>query len=75
MHLPEFYLKLAEILDIETVKPEDALTNFDAWDSLSMLSVLALADTKYGVTIRPEDLRAAVTAADLARLVEGRQVT
>lgn len=69
----EFYQKLAEILDIEEVKPESVLSEFDQWDSLAVLSVLAMTDARYGVTIRPHEIRSVVTAADLANLVEEKQ--
>ena len=69
MDKSEFYQRLAEILDIEEVRAEDVLKDFNEWDSLSVLSVLAMADSKYGVTIRPEEIRSVVTAADLAELV------
>lgn len=66
----QFYARLADALDVETMAPETVLRDLDEWDSLAVLSVLALADASYGVTIAPEDLRAATTAADLASLVE-----
>jgi acyl carrier protein len=69
----EFYQKLAEILDIEEVKPENILKDFDGWDSLAVLSVLAMADSKYGVSIKAEEIRSVVTAADLAGLFEAKQ--
>ncbi|MGO8929597.1 MAG: acyl carrier protein [Limisphaerales bacterium] len=73
MDKPEFYQKLAEILDVEEVKPEDALKSFDVWDSLAILSVLAMADAKYGVSIKAEEIRSVVSAEDLASLVEAKQ--
>ena len=69
----EFYQRLAEILDVEEVKPENVLRDFEQWDSLAILSVLAMADSKYGVTIRAEEIRQVATAADLATLVETKQ--
>ncbi len=73
MNRPEFYQRLAEILDVEEVKADDTLKDFDEWDSLSVLSVLAMADSQYGVAIRAEQIRSVVTAADLANLVEAKQ--
>jgi len=73
MDKPEFYQRLAEILDIEEVKPENVLKDFDVWDSLAILSVLAMADAKYGVSIKAEEIRSVVTAEDLARLVEAKR--
>lgn len=73
MDKPEFYQQLAAILDIEDVKPENVLKEFEQWDSLAILSVLALADSKYGVTIRADEIRQVVTAADLAALIEAKR--
>jgi acyl carrier protein len=73
MNTLEFCQRLAEILDIEEVKPENTLKDFQQWDSLAVLSVLAMADSKYGVTIRADEIRSVVTAADLASLVDAKQ--
>ena len=73
MDKTEFYNRLAEILDVEAVKPEDKLKDFEGWDSLAVLSVLAMADSKYGASIKAEEIRAVVTAADLGNLVESKR--
>ncbi|GHN00235.1 acyl carrier protein [Cytophagales bacterium WSM2-2] len=39
--------------------------NLDEWDSLIALSVIALADEQYGVTLTGDDIRNAVTVSDL----------
>lgn len=69
----QFYDQLAKILNIEEVKPENVLKDFEAWDSLAVLSVLAMADSKYGAAIKAEEIRSVVTAADLADLVAAKQ--
>ena len=73
MDKPEFYQRLAAILDIEEVKAEDVLKDYEQWDSLAILSVLAMADSKYGVTIKAEEIRSAVTVENLATLVEAKK--
>ena len=73
MDKPEFYQRLAEILDVEEVKPENAMKDFDGWDSLAILSVLAMADAKYGVSIQATEIRSVVTVEDLARLIEAKK--
>ena len=73
MDKAELYKKLAAILDIEEVKPENVLKDFETWDSLAILSVLAMADSKYGVSIKAEEIRSVVTALDLANLMEAKQ--
>ena len=64
--MESIYIKLAEILDVEAVHPEDVLREFADWDSLTVLAILAMADSKYGVTIRAEDMAGMVKASDLA---------
>jgi acyl carrier protein len=66
----KFYEQLAQILDIEEVQPENVLKGFETWDSLAILSVLAMADSTYGASIKAEEIRSVVTAAELANLVE-----
>ena len=73
MDKTEFYQRLAEILDVEEVKPENVLKDFDGWDSLAILSTLAMADAKYGVSIKADEIRSVVSVEDLARLVEGKR--
>ncbi len=68
-HLDQFYENLAEILDVESVGPDDVLRDFDAWDSLTALSVIAMCDSKYGVTLGSEDLASAKTAGELQAIV------
>jgi acyl carrier protein len=69
----EFFERLAAILDIEEVKPDNVLKDYEQWDSLAILSVLAMADSKYGITIRAEEIRGTVTVADLADLIEAKR--
>ena len=69
----KFYEQLAKILDIEEVKAGVILKDFEAWDSLAVLSVLAMADSTYGASIKADEIRSVVTAADLANLVEAKK--
>jgi acyl carrier protein len=69
----KFYEQLAKILDTEEVKPEDVLKDFEAWDSLAILSVLAMADSTYGASIKAEEIRSVKIAEELANLVEAKK--
>ncbi len=69
----QFYEQLAQILDAEEVKPENVLKDFETWDSLAILSVMAMADSKYSVVIKADEIRSVTTAADLVNLVEAKQ--
>ena len=69
----EFCGKMAEILDEAEVKETDVLADFAAWDSLSVLSTLAMLDSKYGVNVTASDLKGVRTIAELWNLSQSRQ--
>jgi acyl carrier protein len=68
----DIYTKLAEILEAETVTANDVLADFEYWDSLTVLSILAMLDSAYGVNLTAADIRKMKTAGELAAAVEGR---
>ena len=68
------YAKLAEILEvgIEEVSADTVLRDFELWDSLTVLSILAMLDQDYHVNILATDLVPVITVGDLAALVQSR---
>jgi acyl carrier protein len=69
----EFLEKIAKILEVEKVNDSDDLRTFPQWDSLAVLSVIAMLDADYGVNLRAADLQAADSAAALWKLVQGKK--
>ena len=67
------YATLAEILEVDQVGANDPLRDFDNWDSLTILSIVATLDADYGVTLTSADIRSVTTAGQLASLVEERR--
>ena len=67
-----FYEKMAEILEVDDVKPSDEVAAFDNWDSLGVLSILALADSEYGVTVSGEEIAKMKVVGELEKLIEQR---
>ena len=63
---------LASILEADLVCPEDRLVDLPNWDSLSALSILAMTNVKYGVTLTAEDLGNLSTTGELERFVIAR---
>ena len=51
----EFLKKLAETLEMPVVAEGDELKAFPQWDSLAVLSVIAMLDASYGVNLRAAD--------------------
>ncbi|HSU52588.1 MAG TPA: acyl carrier protein [Candidatus Dormibacteraeota bacterium] len=69
----EFLKKLAEVLEVPELKESDELKAFPQWDSLAVLSVIAMLDSNYGVNLRAADLGAVTSAADLWNLVQSKK--
>lgn len=57
-------------LDAGTIRIEDELDNFDEWDSVTALSILAMMGEKFNKTISGEDLKKAKTVSDILAMME-----
>ncbi len=73
--MDEFLKQVALILEVDEVKETDELKGFPQWDSLSVLSVIAMLDANYGVNLRAADFGPIKTAGDLWKLVQSRQAS
>jgi acyl carrier protein len=69
----EFLAKIAGILEVEAVKESDDLKAFPQWDSLAVLSVIAMLDSTYGLNLHAADFEPIRTAGDLWNLVQSRK--
>ena len=65
MDKAQFLDELANILDDDTVEETANLRDYESWDSLSVLSIVALADSKFGFTLTFPDVKTLTTVADL----------
>ena len=65
-----FYTELAEIMEVDEVRPESVLSEFIEWDSLTVLSVIAMVHKQYALRLHAADLKAVTTAQDLFGLIE-----
>lgn len=68
-----FYDNMAEILEVDEVKPNDILQDFENWDSLTILSVLAMLDANFGVNMTAKNLQKIETVGELATFVDSRR--
>ena len=55
--MEELLEKLAEILEVETVDPTKKFTDYDVFDSLAVLTILAMLDSDYNKTMKASDIR------------------
>jgi len=65
--------QIAEILEEDQINLNDKLVDFDAWDSLTQLSIIALADDEYGITISAMEIREAETVEGIIQLFEKKK--
>ena len=63
---------LAEAMDIDSndLHENDNLKKNDAWDSLSMLSFMAIVASKCDKKIKPQEVQSIVTVQDALNLME-----
>jgi acyl carrier protein len=68
----KFYEGLAEILEVDTaaITPDFVLTSGDAdWDSLAIVSTIALVDDSFNVMLDGKALAACEKVADIEGLI------
>ncbi len=64
---------MAELLEVDSVSAQDEITSFEAWDSLTSLSIIAMTDDEYSVTISAQDILNAKTIEGLYQLIQSRK--
>ncbi len=64
---------MLEIFELETIDSEVVLRDLELWDSLSVISLLAVLDETYGINIEATELVDVVTVADLFLFTEQRR--
>jgi len=58
-------------LDANSLKHDTELATLPQWDSLAVVSFLAMADSNYGVSVAPARVRQCKNVGDLAALLVG----
>jgi acyl carrier protein len=64
--------QIAELLEEDTAKMSDELKSFEAWDSLTILSIIAFADENYKVTLNAKEINEAKTVGGLKELIASK---
>lgn len=64
--------QIAELLEEDAVKVSDELKSFEAWDSLTILSIIAFADENYKVTLNAKEINEAKTVGGLKELIDSK---
>lgn len=71
----EFYAALDEMLELDpgTITGGERLEDVEAWDSLAVISFIALVDDKFGILVETEKLAAAESVATLYALATAQK--
>ena len=75
MEIKEFIQNFAEQFDetdINEFKPETVFHELDEYSSLIALSIIAMIKEEYDVTLKGDDMSAAVTIEDLFHIVKSK---
>ena len=77
MNRNEFLLQMDEILDLPagTLRGDEKLEELTNWDSTSLITFIAMAETNNGVSISPGQIVTCTTVADLLQLAQVEQVS
>lgn len=62
---------IEEMLDLDegTLLPEQVLTDLEEWDSIAVISLIALMDEEYNKQIKGSDIKQLQTVADVLALM------
>jgi acyl carrier protein len=74
--LDEFVALFAEQFDdtdASEIKADTVFHDLDEWSSLIGLSVIAMVDEEYDITLKGDELRSAVTVEDLYKIIIAKQ--
>lgn len=75
MEIQDFIKNLAEQyedVDIKEFTPDTKFKEFDEWSSLTSLSIVAMAEDEYGITLKGDDIRSATTVQDLFEIAKSK---
>lgn len=62
-----------EGLEDASLSPETRLADLEAWDSLAILTTIAMVDTEYEVEVSGTELNQCSSLGDIIALVESKQ--
>ena len=67
--MEELLEKLAEILEVDSVDVNKKFTDYEEWDSLCGLSIIALLDSDYNMSMKNKEILEFPTIGDFCKAV------
>ena len=53
--MEQFIEKMIEVFERDAINPEDEFRNYEEWDSLAYMAVIAMVDEEYDIVISGDD--------------------
>ena len=69
----EKFTDLLEDTDVTLIKQETVFRDLDEWDSLTALSLIAMADEEYSVKLTGDDIKSANTLNDIFETIKSKR--
>lgn len=71
----QFYEALRDVLDVEEKEfnKSDTFRDYEEWDSLANLSLIAMLDEEYGIIIPNDEFKNIATIGELIAEIEKRK--
>lgn len=67
--MDELLEKIAEILEVEAVDVDKKFTDYEEWDSLCALSIIAMLDSDYNMTMKNKEIIEFASIGDFCKAV------
>ena len=76
MEINTFLQNFADILDetdAELITQETAFRDLDEWNSLTALSLIAMADEEYDVKLTGDDIKSSISLNDIFEIIKNKR--
>jgi acyl carrier protein len=71
--MENFESELCELLETDRISLDDKLIDFDAWDSLTCLSIIVWAEKRYNTILSASEIVNSVTVGRLKNLINDKR--
>ena len=69
--MEKFLENLIEVFERDSIKPDDEFRNYEEWDSLAYLSIIAMIDENYDIVITGDEFEKLNKIQDIYNYING----
>jgi acyl carrier protein len=71
--MDKFLESLSEVFERDDVKPDDEFRDYEEWDSMAYLSIIAMIDDNYDIVIPGEEFTKLNKVIDIYNYINGNK--